>query len=1683
LRAKGWRRAALLGLGVLVVLGIGIFAFLGPLARSGIGAAARAAGYDVRYGTLTNAGGRLSVTDLEARAIGQEPLFRAARIDVAYSLRDLFGGPYLYGISAVEIDRPVLTVLHRKDGTYNFTLPAANGSKPNGPPSIPKIHLVIRDGAAGLTDETRIFAHSRKLALRDLQANANVDPKALSHVAVTFAIAEDGGTFPIRTQGTLDEVHGYENTRITARSLALAPLIDYALNSTSLHVAEGVLNDIDARIYGFRDGAGTMQRHVSASANLDHFQPYLNGIAKPLRDGRGSLRLYDDGLTIPKVDGSIAGIPVRIAGAIYDLQAPQLRLGIVGKGDLRALATLNAAAEKLPVSGPIDFALFVEGDATQPTTLASFASPGIAYAEIPIDRPSGLVALHGADTTILRSALAYDGATAAARGNVNVLAKHTGVEIVANAEGRAERFPYAAELLGRMKLDADAIISGVDADLAASGVVAGDGPSARLSGSFSLAANGTGTIGPVLLAGPGTRELYARVALDAPKGAGGAAFVSARDFSFTTAGQQPALPGVSLAALPQISGTLDGDAAGTFAGKRFALGGNAHARGLRVFGYPIDDVTARAATVDGTHVAVDARYRGALAPLARAAGGTVVASGTADVPVAVVANGTNDVLVQIHDARFDRALVAGVALGGLEATARVRGGVVDVYGARATLDGHDVVANGRFGNGGTIDVSASDVDIATLRAAGLPVRSGTVSAVASIGGTQASPHVEGGIAASDVRLADARAADLPIDASSQIAYDAGRLDVRDAVVRAGPAVGTLDGDVTGLRGSPSAATYAFRAHVRQADIATLARIARADALYPEGTLDADVAVAGSGTSPRVTGDIAVPEGSLNGLNFHDAAVALSGGLAALAAERGHVTVGSSVLGFDGAFSTHDQTAHLRAPRVDLADFNDFFDYGDTLGGTGSIALYARNEPNRIVTNGRVRITGTKLRRFALGTTNADWSTQGRTVDTDVAIGGTTGRVTEDGTVFLPATQPLRDALHRTRVFLSTRARDIALATWLPAADVQAPISGFVDATASVHGTYPNIVVVARAGVRDGMAGRVPIRTATLDARSANGEATITEAVLAIDNARATATGSVSLDPRAPFELTIVAGTKDVGALAKTLTGATYDASGTVETTAYVVGTFDHPAIADTIDIEGLRYGAYTVPHATAKLAISRTRAQLTSAEIDLAKGRILASGFAPLDGMPPLIGPPSEAISLDLEAEHVDFAQFAPLLPKGTELGGFLDGGASLVGSIAQPGLRGTLAVSNGSFVGPQLTSKISDLAAQVTFQNRTATLHDASASVGGGTVTASGSLSVPNLQAPARSASGSLALVSKYAVFDLPALFKGRVNGSVTISRAARKNAIVAGSLDVTSARIPTTALVAKTSTTSSNAVPLPVSLSLAVNVGNDVRVQGGPVDIGAKGDLTVGGTIAAPTVMGELESTGGTISLYRTFALQYPSTVTFDGSGVIPNVDATATTTVDNPPTDVTLRVTGPATALSVVFDSNPSYSQEQILGILVGAQALGAVSGLPTTPGSQTAQNPFQSLAEGQLGTLLTQSILEPFSSQIGSAIGLSNLSINYSPFGGASVGAQKRIFKNVSAVFAESFNYPQRQSIGLVASNSQRTTAAQLTFFSQPDANQFNVFEGAQTLNSSNNSVTASEPANGTSGFSFSLQRKF
>jgi len=1668
----------------LAVLALAV-ALSGPaLVRVAIGTAGHGLGYDVRYDALVNSNGRLNVLRPAVTSLRGEPVFTADRIELAYSLRDLFGGSYAYGITAVELVRPRLTVIHHRDGSYNVSVPQAKQS--SKPFTVPRIRVSVLDGSIGLLDETRIFAHSRRLALEDVQVNADVNPSERSAFSVAFALQEQGGRFPIAGHGTLDERRGFELSRITARTIALAPLLDYALNSQTLHFAGGVLNSVDARAYGLPDHHGAMQRHVSLTANLDHFQPYLGGLTKPLRDGRGAVRIYDAGVTFPKIDGSIAGVPVRIAGAVYDLARPTIRLGITGRGDVRQLLTLNSAGKTLPVSGPLGFKLLVEGDATEPMILATFAAPRLAYGRIPLERADALVALHGQEAAVLRGAARYDGIDATARGVV-LLARHTSVELVAGVTAAAGRIPYAARLLGDMRVRGTVITSGVDSDLFTRGIVTGSGAGRTLAGTFSVDGAGVGTIGPFTFDGPGRAALYARVALDRPRFSGGTAFVSASDFRFSTEGPEPVLPGIAVPVLPGADGTLDGSLLATFAGKHFAATGRARVTGAHVLGYAVDELTARFSAADPAGIALDGRYRGSLDGLARSAGSPVAVRGRADVPFSILARGPSDALAQIHGARFSGASIGGVALDGLEATARWRGNALDVYAARARVGGNDLVAQGSFGNGGSLAVSASDVDLAALRAFGLPVRAGTLSAVATIGGTTGAPNVQGGIAADGVTSTDPRFAALPVSASGTVNVRGDRLTLTDGQIAAGSAVvASLDGRIDGVRTDPGNAAYVFDAKLRQADVATLARVARAPLRYPEGTLDADVRVAGSGRTPRLSGRLALPEGSLNGLGFRDASVRISGTPASAVVREGRVTVGTSTVAFTGDLAPNRQALSVRAPRIDLSDFNDYFDAGDTLGGSGSVALAVTSTPDTLVTSGRIALAHTRLRRFDVGDSRADWSTAGRTIHANASIQGTQGRVGLLADVTQPASQPLRDTLRRSYLNLTATVGDVDIGTLLPIVGVHVPIEGSVEANATAQGSYPNLVFEGHAALVNGLVQRIPIRTASVDVSAARGRATIAGAAFAIDNLTAKATGFVGLQASAPVDVTLVAQSADAGALAKTITGTSYDASGAVTTTLRVTGPLQHPAIEDTLDADKLRYGRYTLPHAHADVAFTATRVTLRSAEADLAAGRLLADGYVPLRlGPTPGIGPETAPLALDLTLDHVGLAQFADLLPKGTEAAGTLDGKVGAGGSQRNPGLSGSIVLAGGSFSGPQERSKISAADATLSFAQRTVSLTNAGATVGGGAVSAAGSVTVSNLRDPAASATANLTLTSTNAFFDFPQFFRGRVVGMLTLARSAGAALVVGGKLALSSTRIPLTAILPGGSPQpKSSAVPLPVAFNLAVDVGNDVRVQSGPVDIGAKGDLAIGGTLTDPNAKGTLTATDGSISFYRTFQIQFPSTVTFEPSnGIIPYVDATATTSVPNPPTDVILHVTGQATNLNVGLVSDPNYSREQILGLLVGAQALGAVSGVAAANGG-APQNPFGALAEGELGTLLTQNLLEPISSQIGGAVGLSSLAINYSPgtSGGLSVGAQKKIFKNVSAVFAQSFNYPPRQSIGLIASPND-ATAIQLSFFTQQALNTFGATDGAQNTLSTNQSLTVIQPLTGTNGFALSIQRKF
>lgn len=260
--------------------------------------------------------------------------------------------------------------------------------------------------------------------------------------------------------------------------------------------------------------------------------------------------------------------------------------------------------------------------------------------------------------------------------------------------------------------------------------------------------------------------------------------------------------------------------------------------------------------------------------------------------------------------------------------------------------------------------------------------------------------------------------------------------------------------------------------------------------------------------------------------------------------------------------------------------------------------------------------------------------------------------------------------------------------------------------------------------------------------------------------------------------------------------------------------------------------------------------------------------------------------------------------------------------------------------------------------------------------------------------------------------------------------------------------------------------------------------MDLGATGAAVLGGTLAAPTLSGAFASTGGTISFYRTFVVQ-PSTVTFSPDmGIVPLVDASATTHLNNPDTNILLHATGLATNLNVDFASDPSYSREQIVGLLANVQALG-VAGFPRTSGTGSAQpSLLESTAVGYVNDKFTQALLEPLQSQIGQSLGLQNLQIDAGLGGNFGLNATANLGRRLTAKFAESYGTSRRQSIGL-QEQFNAATSLQLTVFNAAGALQALSTQGIlpDPTQPTDLSLLTLIPPAGTNGVTFSYQHHF
>jgi autotransporter translocation and assembly factor TamB len=944
------------------------------------------------------------------------------------------------------------------------------------------------------------------------------------------------------------------------------------------------------------------------------------------------------------------------------------------------------------------------------------------------------------------------------------------------------------------------------------------------------------------------------------------------------------------------------------------------------------------------------------------------------------------------------------------------------------------------------------------------------SFAATIAGRPQSPRIAG-----TVVVAGGRYRNFDVNGAAGLEFHNGTLRIADAAVAVGPLFLGLSGTINGVsRHGALAPRYDLAAELHSSDVsALLAAVQPRAAQLVQGSLDAEVRVRGSGMTPSVAGSMSAPEGSVNGLSFRDLQGEVSGTSSAISLAGAHVIVGSSAIAFSGSATPGSADVSVSAPRIDLADFNDFFDSGDTFAGTGSLAFRADVAGKQIVaTSGAADFSGARLRRISVGSVTARWRSAEGSIASSLRFGGPAGEIALAGTV-APATRT---------VDVHASAHSVDLNTWLPMLGLAYPVTGRLDAATNLKGTYPNLAMHVDAAVYGATVGRIPIERFNLRASASNGLGRVESAVLDTPSLTNSASGTFGLRPNAPLALVIQSGSPDVGDLLQRLTGKETGLRGSFDSTLRVEGTLDRPRLRDVIAVRSLQHGNVTIPRIAGEIDADTNTVTLRNGEVDLTRGRLLLAATAPIQigraGLAPASGPISGALTV----QDLELSSLAGLLPTGTRLEGRIDGGVRVGGTVRSPQLEGALALRDGIFNGPMERSPISGIAADLSLTGSSVRMQS-HAFVGGGAITARASASLADLHRPA-DATFTVDAAADNARFDLPGYFQGNINGTIAVARVRSSAPSISGDLSIYNARIPIDAFLRQKAGGQAAAFPIAAFDGLRVAAGQNVRVQSANVDIGTSGAVRLGGTLDAPTLAGAFHSTGGSLSFYRNFSLQ-SGIVRFDpSSGVIPDVDAVATTFVSDPATAIELHATGPATEMNLALASDPPYSREQILGLLLGAQQFGAVQGVQSTGGSPSAGSAAQNVAFGQLNTIFTRNLLEPLNASLGSALGFTEVQITSDVQTGLGLNAMKAFGKYVNAIWAESFGYPKTQSVALEA-HPNVATGLRLTAYSSQGPTLFALQQpqplafGVLNLNP----LTSFTPITGSNGVSFSYQRKF
>ncbi len=352
-------------------------------------------------------------------------------------------------------------------------------------------------------------------------------------------------------------------------------------------------------------------------------------------------------------------------------------------------------------------------------------------------------------------------------------------------------------------------------------------------------------------------------------------------------------------------------------------------------------------------------------------------------------------------------------------------------------------------------------------------------------------------------------------------------------------------------------------------------------------------------------------------------------------------------------------------------------------------------------------------------------------------------------------------------------------------------------------------------------------------------------------------------------------------------------------------------------------------------------------------------------------------------------------------------------GTIAEPSVNGSLALSGGSFRDALQGIRLDNIQGRVVARGTDVTIERLSAATrNGGALSASGRVRID----PAAGFPGDIRITGQRAELasnefvttsaDLALALSGplsrdpRVTGQV---RILSMDVTIPESLPVTVRPIPGTrhvqptptaarrlALAARAQANARGAPAFNATLDLVVSAPNRIFVRGRGIDAELGGDLRLSGSLRDPVAIGAFDLRRGRLNVVGTRLDFTRGRLTFTGD-LTPELDFLAETRA----ADVTARigVTGTARQPQFAFTSDPDLPQDEVLSRLLFAKASG---GLSATQALQLAQVAAQFSGGG--GNDVFESLRR--------SLGVEGLDISLGAEGGPTVGISRAISDRVS-----------------------------------------------------------------------------